>query len=398
MIRAPDAIAGSATGRWSLGPRILSAAGRPGERPGAALVAVAAFLAFGAVALGRYQPLTYLVGDGPYYAGAAVSLLYDGDLDLRNQLRGGLPVHGPQIAIGARGEWYPKHPILLAVLGLPFLALFGMPGLLLLNLLVLAALAGGMVRLGRRFAPAPAAALAVAALLLGTFVREYAYNLSPDLLAGLLATMMALALLEGRMAAAGLLLGAMVMAKPLLVTFVPAALAYGLARGRLRGGARLALGGLVPVAASLLLNCALFASPFVTAYDRNITVVGGTASITSHRSLFDNDLMAGAAGQILDARHGLLATAPALLLAVPGALVLLRRRPAEAVWLLGSAATLFVTLCAYRDWNQSHYGNRFLMAAVAFAAPAVAVALETLGHAARARFPVRRATRATAGP
>jgi hypothetical protein len=263
-----------------------------------------------------------------------------------------------------------------------------------LNLIVLAALAGAMFRLARRFATAPAAALAVGTLLLGTFMRGYAYNLSPDLLAALLATMMALAIMEGRMAAGGLLLGAMVMAKPILVTFVPATLAFALARGRMRGGTRLALGGLVPAAAFLLLNIALFASPFVTAYDRNITVAGGVATVTSHRSMFDNDPLAGAAGQILDARHGLLATAPALLLALPGAFALLRRRPAEAAWLLGSAATLFAALCAYRDWDQSHYGNRFLMPAVAFAAPGVAVTLEAIGRAARARLRVPRFTRA----
>jgi len=385
-------------GRWRLAKRIPAGVGVPGDRPWTLLVASATFLAFGAAALARYEPLTYLVGDGPYYAATAVSLLHDGDLDLHNQLAGGVVVHGSQIALGAGGQWYPKHPILLAVLGLPLLGLFGMPGLLVFNLVQLAVLAGAMFRLARRFAPAPAAALAVGTLLLGTFMREYAYNLSPDLLAALLATLAALAIMEGRMAAGGLLLGAMVMAKPLLVTFVPAALAFALARGRLRGAARLVLGGLVPAAAFLLLNLALFGSPFVTAYDRNIAVAGGAATLTSHRSMFDNDPLAGAAGQLLDARHGLLATAPALLLALPGALVLLRRRPAEAAWLLGSAAILFTALCAYRDWDKSHYGNRFLMPAVAFAAPAVAVTFAAIGRAARARLPERRVARATTGP
>ncbi|HKQ96943.1 MAG TPA: hypothetical protein VJV75_03625, partial [Candidatus Polarisedimenticolia bacterium] len=108
--------------------------GGPGGRPpwlSTVAVAAAVFLAFGAVILARYRPLTWLVGDGPYYAETAVSLLHDHDLDLRNQLPGGLVVHGPQIALGAGGEWYPKHPILLPVLGLPFLAAFGLPGLLL---------------------------------------------------------------------------------------------------------------------------------------------------------------------------------------------------------------------------------------------------------------------------
>jgi 4-amino-4-deoxy-L-arabinose transferase-like glycosyltransferase len=348
------------------------------------------------VALAHYEPLTYLVGDGPYYAATAVSLLYDGDIDLGNQLRGGLSVHGKQIALGADGQWYPKHPVLLSMLALPFLALFGMPGLLLLNLVLLAGLAAAMFRLARQFAPAPAAALAVALLVGGTFVREYAYNLSPDLLAALLATLAALALVEGRMAAGGLMLGAMVMAKPLLVTFVPPALVYALARGRVRAATRVAGGGLAPLAALLLLNLALFASPFVTAYDRNIVFVDGAPVVVSHRSMFHADPIAGARDQVLDPRHGLLATAPVLLLALPGTLALLRRRRAEALWLTGSAAALFAVLCVYRPWYMSHYGNRFLIPAVAFAAPAVAVALDALGRALQSRLQARRTIRAQA--
>jgi hypothetical protein len=347
--------------------------------------AAATFVVFGTVALARYQPLTYLIGDGPYYAETAVSLLHDHDLDLRNQLSGGLQVHGAQIALGPNGEWFPKHPILLPVLGLPFLALFGVPGLLVLNLLVLATLAAAMFRLARHFASASAAALAAGVLVAGTFLRAYAYNFSPDLLAALVATLAALALLEGRMAAAGLLFGTMVMAKPILVTFLPPAVAYALVRGRIRGAARLACGGIPPLAALLLLNLALFGSPFVTGYDRNVVFVDGSATFLSHRTLFDNDPIAGARAQILDPVHGLLLTAPALFLALPGTLLLMRRRKAETVWLTASAAALFATLCVYRPWYTSHYGNRFLMPAVAFATPAVAAALEAALNLARTR-------------
>ena len=78
-------------------------------------------------------------------------------------------MHGPQIALGPGGEWFPKHPILLPVLGLPFLAAFGLPGLLVLNLVVLAGFAALLFRLAARFAPPGAAAAAVAILLLGTW-------------------------------------------------------------------------------------------------------------------------------------------------------------------------------------------------------------------------------------
>ena len=63
-----------------------------------------------------YQPYSFLIGDCPYYAETAISLILDHDLDLRNQLKGGLETHERQISMGARGEWYPKHPILMASL------------------------------------------------------------------------------------------------------------------------------------------------------------------------------------------------------------------------------------------------------------------------------------------
>jgi hypothetical protein len=339
-------------------------------------VALAAFIGFGLYALWRYQPLTWLVGDGPYYAETAVSLLYDHDLDLRNQLPGGLVVHGPQIALGPGGEWFPKHPILLPVLGLPFLAAFGLPGLLVLNLVVLAGFAALLFRLASRFAPPGAAAAAVAILLLGTFVRAYAYNLSPDLLAAFLVGAAVLATLEERAAPAGLLFGAAVLAKPLLVVLLPPALVYVGWRLGVRPLLRLVAGGLLPACAFALLNLALFGSPFTTPYDRNVAVVDGVVTLTTHRDQFDGDPLAGALGMLIDPRHGILATAPALLLSVPGMILFRRRRPAEAAWLLGSAVLLFAALCPYRAWAESHYGNRFLMPLVVFAAPGVALLVD----------------------
>jgi len=289
-------------------------------------------------------------------------------------------VHGPQIALGPGGEWFPKHPILLPVLGLPFLAAFGLPGLLLLNLVVLSAFAAVLYRLGRRVAPPGAAAAAVALLLLGTFVRAYAYNLSPDLLAALLVAAAVLAALEGRPGPAGLLYGAAVLAKPLLVVLLPPALLYVAIRSGGRAFLRFTAGGLLPGAAFALLNLALFGSPFTTAYDRNVAIVDGAARITTHRDQFDGDALQGALGMLIDPRHGIAPTAPALLLALPGLVLLARRRPAEAAWLAASGALLFLVLCPYRSWNESHYGNRFLMPLVVFATPGMALLLDAVGR------------------
>src|SRR5260221_4662591 len=85
---------------------------RRSDRVAATTLFTLVFLIFGARACFLYRPLTYLVGDCPYYAATAVSILQDHDLDLRNQLTGGLEGHGRQIALGRNGAWAPKHPSL----------------------------------------------------------------------------------------------------------------------------------------------------------------------------------------------------------------------------------------------------------------------------------------------
>lgn len=353
-------------------------------------VAVLVLALFGALCALRYEPLGYLIGDGPYYAEAAVSLLYDGDLDLRNQLAGGLSVHGPQVALGRDGVWYPKHPLLLPVLALPFLFVFGMPGFLIFNLLVLAGLSAAMLRLARRHAPPPAATCAVLVLLFGTFLRAYAYNLSPDLLGTLLLTLGVLAIMSSRCGLGGGLLGTAVLGKLLMVVALPFAVSFAAARAGPRGAARFAAGAALPLALLGGMNAALFGSPLVTAYDRNVMLRDGQLLATSHWSLFGGDLSAGLRGELLDPRHGLLPTAPVLLLAIPGAALLARRRLSDAVFLHGLSVFLILFLAGYRDWAASHYGNRFLLPAVALSAPAVALALERGWTAVRHRRPPSR--------
>lgn len=342
----------------------------------------------------RYQPLTFLIGDGPYYAETSVSLLYDHDLDLRNQLTGGLLVHGGQIALGANGAWYPKHPLLMPVAMLPALFLFGLPGLLGFNLLVLAALGVAMFALARRYAPAGPSSAAVCALIFGTFMRGYIYNLSPDLFAALILGMGILVLLEDRTGAGGLWLGAAVLAKVLLLVALPFGLAFAASRRGARGAARFLAGCAVPLLLLGAMNLRLFGSPFVTAYDRNVAIEDGRTLMTSHRSQFDIHLLHGLAGELLDPTHGVLTTAPLLLLAIPGSLIVFGRRRADAILLVGIPVATFLLLSAYRSWASSHVGNRFLIPSMALATPALALVFDRLW----ARRPLLRARAAPPSP
>lgn len=379
--------------------REASAGARHGAdlRLGTALF-LALVLIFGARAAALYEPLTFLVGDCPYYAATAVSLLHDGDLDLGNQLEGGLAVHGRQIALGRDGTWRPKHPILMPVASTPFLLALGMPGLLVFNLLVLGGLGVVLMRLARIAAAPWAAAGAAFLLIAGTYLGRYDYNFSPDLFATLVLASGLLALQRGRDRAGGLLLGLAVTAKLTHLFLLPLGVAY----AGIRRGGRAALAAAAAAAPPLLLlgalNLALFGSPFVTSYDRNVGLDGGVPVALSHRGLFDQSVWHGLAGELFDPRHGLLPTAPPLLLALPGFILLYRRRPLDALLHLAVAEFLLLLFATYRYWAASHYGNRFLMPVVAVAAPSLALALEWLAERARAGLRRRRVAGGGAPP
>ena len=85
---------------------------------------------------------TYLPGDCPFYRATALSLLREKDLDLHDDMAWNVVRPQGQVALGARGEWYPKHPILLPLAALPFYASLGDQGLLAFNVLTSVMYAG----------------------------------------------------------------------------------------------------------------------------------------------------------------------------------------------------------------------------------------------------------------
>ena len=346
------------------------------DRPISVTLFVVVVALFSGRVAAEYRPLTYLIGDCPYYAATAVSLIEDHDLDLRNQLSGGLAIHGRQIALGRDGAWYPKHPLLMPIAAIPFVLLFGVPGTLVFNLVVLSLLAVVLMRLARTVAPPWAAALAAFLLIAGTFLRRYDYNFSPDLFATLVLSAALLALLHGRDRLGGLLLGLSVTAKLTDLFLVPLGPIYAHSCRGWRAAVRASLAAAVPLAAYGLSNFALFGSPWVTSYDRNVAVADGAFVTVGHRGLFDQGVLSGLAGELFDPVHGLLPTSPILLLAIPGFVLLLRRRPREAVLFLAIGEFLLLFFATYRYWSASHYGNRFLMPLVAVTAPSIALSLQ----------------------
>jgi len=366
--------------------RPQGSSGSTRERVLALLLAVGAGALFGSQAATTPWPQTYYQGDCPYYISTALSIVQDGDLDLKNQLRGGLEVHGRQIALGRGGQWYPKHPILLPIVSLPFLIVFGMSGFMIVSIVLLAALPVALMSLARPFAPPVAAAGAAALLVTGTFLRRYDYNITPDLLAALLGLCGLIALVRGRDLAGGLVLGLSAAAKPTDLFLLPFGVLYALATRRRRGALKCLAGALGPVLALLALNAALFGSPLIGSYDRNVLMRDGVPTIVSHMSQFDRSALHGLAGELLDPQHGLVPTSPFLWLALPGLALMMKRHGREAVLILVVSEFYLLLFATYRYWDTTRYGNRFLILVVALASPPVAMALDWMGQQVRERL------------
>ncbi|MBI3448690.1 MAG: DUF2029 domain-containing protein [Acidobacteria bacterium] len=325
-----------------------------------------------------YEPYTFLIGDCPYYAETAISLAVDRDLDLRNQLGGGVATHERQISLGARGEWYPKHPILMPVLTVPLLPLFGMKSFLVFNVAVLALLTLVLYALSLESSSPPAAAAGTLATLFGSFLVFYDYNYSPDLFACLFLALAVLALFRDRPALAGGAAGFAVLARTSNLFLLPLLLAFAGWRRRTRGAMAFALACAVPLLAQAALNAAMFGSPLTSPYSRIITLEAGRVVLHSHMSDFTNPLWDGIRGQLLDRDRGLVFTAPVVLLAIPGFLLWFRRRRDQALLAFGIAEFLFLLFSRYLFWPTSHLGNRFLIPLVALSAPAVACLADAL--------------------
>lgn len=334
--------------------------------------------------IGREPLPTFLAGDGPMYRATLLSLIHDGDLDVRNQFQQlGYPVES-KAALGARGEWYPKPPILMSLLSAPFFLLDGDRGLLDFNIAQLAALAGLAWLLARRFASAMAATIATLVFALGTMLRAAAYNWSPDVLSALVSMAAMLALFRGWPAVSGILFAVAVWAKVPNLVLLPIAAAFILYtdRGQAR---RFAVALCCALAVPAALNWWMFGSPIVTPYDRVIAGIDGSRVIIepSHRTFFDVPFIDGLTVQLFDREKGLLASAPVLPAALLGLIPLFMRHAPAALTIGASMLAMTLFFAPYRLWDQSNFGHRFLLTVVALGIVPFAALLDSLRPSAK---------------
>jgi hypothetical protein len=335
---------------------------------------------------------SFLVGDCPYYRATLLSLLKDQDLDLKNNIERRQYPPSSNVAKGERGEWYPKHTILMPIAAMPFYALWHDRGLLVFNLVQLGLILMLIWYGARRYT---STALATALTLyygFGTCLRASAYNFAPDLFSTLLVMAGVVALLFRRAALAGVLLGFAVWAKWTNVVFLPLAGVFMLSLRERRPVLRFGACAALPLAGLFALNQHMFGSAFVTPYDRVLIQHKGKLVLeASHRTFFNEPFWPGLWAQLTDPHLGLFVGCPAVLLAPLGAALLLRRAPREAGLITLAALLQLAVFAKYEQWWASSYGPRFLLTSVALSALLVAPLLQQLfagygaGQALRSR-------------
>jgi PA14 domain-containing protein/glycosyl transferase family 87 len=330
----------------------------------------------------------YMKGDSPYYANTVISMLHDGDLDQRNQSDTSIfekpkswtniGMYDSNLARGSRGEWYPKHTLILPFLSVPFYAALGGQGLLIFNVVILLLMLVVVRRVAWHFASPAAADVAAVAIGLTPLFHHFAYSYSADILAAVLIVGGVGALLSQRGLAAGFLLGLSVWVKIPNGIVLPLAFFLLLILKDYRTLFRFIFGCAVSLGIFAGFNWYQFGAPWITSYQRVWTIERGVSTIGDHVSSFDFPFWEGMRLQLVDSLHGLIPTAGAAVLAIFGYFSLFKKsRPAFFLILLFSAIT-FLFYCKYDFVTGSHYSNRFLMPVVALAAIPLACLLDAL--------------------
>ncbi|MHB1844587.1 MAG: glycosyltransferase family 87 protein [Deltaproteobacteria bacterium] len=341
------------------------------------LVLLAVLGVQGRAVLGRYEPNHWLYRDGAFYYDTLRAIVEHGSLD-----QGPMQPHSwyegklgwnynltddwSNVAVGKDGTWYPKHPLLMPIVSVPFYLALGPIGTLVLNLMcgVLGALLAA--ELAARFAARWVASLLGVGLGAMPLIVREAYGYNNDLFYALLVVLAALLLEDDRPGWAGLCAGFAVFAKVTNVFFLLPFALWSLRGGDFGKTLRFALTSSIGIAVTAGFDWALFGAPWITAYHRVLVVQAGHPVIRAHTRLFGRDFWEGLRAvwglppHPSAQAYGITSVFVAYPVALLGTLAIAwrRRRPWEAAALLfaiGWPLFFFAKYEWYRDdfWDPS---------------------------------------------
>ena len=348
---------------------------------------LALFLGVGMAAWNQYEGYTFFHGDGAFYATMNRSILegtleqrpfqpnswYEKPMGWNNHLDQGWS----NVSMGADGTWWPKHPILLPILGTPLYWLLGPVGALWTNMLLLTLALWSAARLASRVADSHVVALCAMAFTTLPIVTHSAYSYSNDVLYGMLCVAGVDAFVGESFVLAGLWLGLAVWCKP-TVALIPGLLGLSLLlRRRWRDAGRVVVGGLPGLLGIVVQNTWMYGNPLTFSYDRIIVTRQGhpaleAASVKMHRPLAD-----GLKSVWQDEGQGLVHQIGWALGGLAGTPLLIRALPVAGITFLLSLGGFFIFYAKY-DYTYARFYLPWLFLSLAPLAQLVTAAVEGL--------------------
>lgn len=339
------------------------------------------FLLYAAYSGLRYERYSFTNADPGWMVQAVISLVQDGDLDIKNQL-GADPVRAEdQTALGARGEWFPLHEPVLAGVAVPFYLAAGINGLLLFNLLCAAATQTLVFAICASVTSQLLAFGAAALTGFGTLFLVYSYSFSQDLWGALLIIAAFFSIMNRYNATGGALFGFAVLSRHTAVAAAPGLLFLLLtasASARRKELVRFVVAGLPFACALAAYNSWAYGSPWHSSYHLWQRYQDGQLLLVDQlQATFVKPWLEGFAELLFNREWGLLGSVAAWPLVAAGLVIGLRdrNRPVAAVALIMLGHLLL--FCRFEGFPGTP-GNRYLMAPVALAALPTALVFERL--------------------
>lgn len=317
----------------------------------------ALFLGVGAAAWNQYDPYTFFHGDGAFYATMNRSILegtleqrafqptswYEKPMGWNNHLDQGWS----NVSMGHDGRWWPKHPILLPIVGTPLYWLLGPVGALWTNMLLLVLGLWYAARLAARVADPSVVALCAMGFTTLPIVTHSAYAYSNDVLYGFLCVAGVEAFVGESFLLCGLFLGLAVWCKP-TVALIPGLLGLSLlVRKQWRHAGLVVLGGLPGLLAIAVQNTWMFGSPFTFSYDRIIVTRQGQPALEAAGVKMHRPLTEGLKSVWQDEGQGLTRQITWGLGGLAGTPLLIRALPVAGVTFLVSLGGFFLFYAKY---------------------------------------------------
>ncbi len=364
-------------------------------KPGSYFLLLCLTLVYGMYVIRHLEPnFTFSKYDPGWMIATVISIVEDRDLDLRNQLNNDPGEAADQTAQGSGGEWYPLHEYLMAFATVPFYVLFGIPGCLIFNVVVVMRLMMVLFHLCSRHVDQQTAFVAVALTAFATLFLDYTYSYSLDVFGVFLLVASYRFVVGGSLLLSGFVWAIAVAARIPNAVTAPAFLAYIVLCGRMKPGRSEASGcdriravslrlasfaaGALPMFLCLgLANWSMFGSPLATGYSRWQHFDGARALVSSQDNAFSASALRQLPSLMFDTRTGLFFGAPLLVVALSfGLRPLWRKSKSEAV-LFGLISLCTVALYSKYSLAVPGYpGNRYLMSVVALAAIPLGLAVK----------------------